>query len=259
MSLALRGRRIAVTRPAEQAGALARMIEAEGGQAVLAPLLEIAAADDPRPLQQAIARLADYACAIFISPNAIAHALPAILAAGPWPARLQAAVIGPSSAALLASHGVTQVVAPLARYDSEALLDLPAMQRAAVCGKRILILRGNGGRDLLVQQLRERGAQVDAVSCYQRSAPRDGTAVASLLRDAALDALTISSSEALRHLLAALDDEALARLRGLPLFVPHRRIAEVAAGYGLPRVVLTAAADAGIMASLCAHEWPGHE
>ena len=256
MTQPLRGRRILVTRPAAQAGKLIQMIAAKGGQAVLFPLLEIGPADDPRPLQRAVAQLDDYAMAIFISPNAIAFALPQMLAAGPWPASRVAAAIGQSSAAQLVEHGLANVVAPQDRYDSEALLELPALQPAAVSGKRVLILRGNGGRELLGETLRQRGARVDAVSCYRRSAPADAASIVALLRERRLDALTVSSSEGLRNLLAMLDCGEMTLLQDLPFFVPHRRIFEVAAEHGLRRVTLTAPADAGIIDSLCAYEWP---
>jgi uroporphyrinogen-III synthase len=259
MNKSLHGKRILVTRPAAQAGTLARMIEQEGGQALRFALLEIAPADDPAPLQRAIAQLGDYAMAIFISPNAVAFSLPQILAAGPWPATLQAAAIGPGSAAQLVCEGMIKAVSPAARFDSEALLELPEFQSSAVAGTRILILRGNGGRELLADTLRQRGAQVDAVTCYQRSAPGDAATLVSLLRNRPLDALTISSSEGLRNLQALLDTVAFAQLQALPLFVPHQRIAQEAAGLGFSCVVLTAPADAGIIESLCAYNWLHHE
>ena len=255
----LHGKRILVTRPADQAAPLAQMIVAQGGQALLFPLLEIAAADDPAPLQRAIAQLDDYACAIFISPNAVAFALPQILAARRWPARLQAAAIGPSTVRQLAALGVVKVISPAECFDSEALLELPAFAPDAIAGERVLILRGNGGRELLGETLRQRGAKVDAVTCYRRSAPADGTRIVSLLRNRQVDALTISSSEGLRNLLALLDTDAFEHLRRLPLFVPHQRIAQVAAELGLSRVVLSAPADAGIVESLCAYSWFDHE
>ena len=257
--MSLHGKRIVVTRPAKQAGELARMIAAQGGQAVLFPLLEIAAADDPAPLQSAIAQLDDYAWAIFISPNAVAYSLPQILAARRWPAALRAAAIGPSTVQQLAALGVVKVISPAKRFDSEALLELPTFAAGAVAGEKMLILRGNGGRELLGETLRQRGAEVDAVSCYRRSPPADGTRIVSLLHNRQVDALTISSSEGLRNLLALLDTDAFEHLRRLPLFVPHQRIAQVAAGLGLPRVVLSAPADAGIIESLCAHNWFDHE
>jgi uroporphyrinogen-III synthase len=259
MKQSLQGRRIAVTRPAAQAGTLARMIAEHGGEAVLFPLLEIGPADDPAPLQRAIAQLDDYAIAVFISPNAVDYAVPPILARRAWPATLQAAAIGPGSAAQLAARGIGPVIAPSARFDSEALLELLPFQAQAVAGRKVLILRGNGGRELLAETLRQRGAQVDAVSCYHRSPQADASALVSLLRNRRLDALTISSSEGLRKLLAMLDTDGCERLRRTPLFVAHRRIAEVAAELGLPRVILTAPADAGIIEGLCAYNWLDHD
>lgn len=256
--MSLHGQRILVTRPAEQAGELARMIAAQGGQALLFPLLEIAAEDDLSALRRAAAQLDDYDVAIFISPNAVAYSLPVLLAARRWPASLRAAAIGPSSARELAAQGVADVICPAGRFDSEALLELPQFAAAALAGKKILLVRGDGGRELLAQTLRQRGAQVDAVSCYRRSPPSDGAPLVSLLRNSGIDALTISSSEGLRNLLPLLDTDALARLRRLPLFVPHQRIAQVAAELGWQCVVLSAPADAGIIASLCAYPWSDH-
>ena len=257
--MTLHGQRILVTRPAEQAGELARMIAAHGGQAVRFPLLEICAADDQSPLQRAIAQLDDYAVAIFISPNAVAYSLPSILAARRWPVGLRVAAIGPSTAALLTAQRIGEVICPADRFDSEALLELPAFAADELAGRKVLLLRGDGGRELLAQTLVERGAQVDAVSCYRRSPPSDGAPLVSLLRNRQIDALTISSSEGLRNLLALLDTDAFEHLRRLPLFVPHQRIAQVAAELGLQRVVLSAPADAGIIESLCSYPWFFHE
>ena len=81
----------------------------------------------------------------------------------------------------------------------------------------------------------------------------------SLLRDDALDALTLSSSEGLRNLLELLDTDSFDRLRALPVFVPHQRIAEEAARLGVHRVVLTGPADAGLVDGLCNYPWPDHE
>ena len=259
MTNVLRGQRILVTRPAAQAATLAAMIAGEGGEPVLFPLLEIAPADDLTALDEAIAHLDDYAIAVFISPNAVDFSVPYLLERCAWPVGLRAAVIGPGTAAQLTRYGIAAAIAPSARFDSEGVLDLPALQAEHVAGKRILILRGNGGRELLADTLRQRGAEVDCVTCYHRAAPANGEAVVSRLRNNALDALTISSSEGLRNLLALLDTESIERLRRVPIFVPHRRIAEFAAESGLGHVVLTGPADAGILASLCAYPWPRHE
>ena len=255
MAKPLHGKRILVTRPAAQAASLAAMIADQGGEALRFPLFDIGPADDLVPLQQAIERFDDYDVAVFISPNAVEFSMPRILANRSWPDTLQAAAIGPSTVAELAGHGVMRVIAPVERFDSEALLELPEFQAERVVGKKVLILRGNGGREWLTETLLKRGAEVVAVTCYRRSAPADGAPVLSLLRSNGLDALTLSSSEGLHNLLALLDTEAYERLRNVPVFVPHRRIIDIAAQLGLKKLILTGPADAGILAGLCEYNW----
>ena len=81
----LSGRTIVVTRPRAQAAPLAEAIAAAGGKPLIFPLLDISPANDLQPLAETVARLADYSLAVFISPNAVEYALPAILAHGTWP------------------------------------------------------------------------------------------------------------------------------------------------------------------------------
>lgn len=256
MTLPLQGRTIVVTRPRAQAEALAGMIAAQGGTAVVFPVLDIAPADDPAPLQAALARLDDYALAIFISPNAVDFSLPAILAVRSWPSALRAAAIGQSSVAALAKHGVEGAIVPSGQFDSEALLSLAELQAGRVAGRKVLILRGNGGRELLADTLRERGATVDCVPCYRRSPPPGGAeTLLALWREQRLDALTISSSEGLRNLVDLLDADGRRALARTPMFVPHQRIRQVAGQLGLQNAILTGPADAGIVAGLCAYNW----
>lgn len=253
----LAGRTIAVTRPRGQAVTLVGAIAAAGGNALLFPLLEISSADDPRPLAAAVDRLAETAVAVFVSPNAVDHALPAILARGRWPAGLLPAAVGQGTVRALAARGVEGCVAPVDRQDSEGLLACPEFAAARVAGRRVAIFRGNGGRELLADTLRERGAIVDCVTCYRRSGPSEPAAVLlAAWRDGRLDALTVSSSEGLRHLVGLLDAEGRRYLQATPLFVPHPRIAEQARELGLERIILTAAADAGLVAGLVAYNWP---
>ncbi|MBE2260199.1 MAG: uroporphyrinogen-III synthase [Rhodobacteraceae bacterium] len=255
MSECLHGKTIVVTRPLAQAARLADWIAERGGQPVVFPLLEISPADDPQPLQRAIANLDSYCLAIFISPNAVDHSVPAILARRSWPAGLRAVAIGQASVAALANYGIDNTLAPVERFDSEALLELPELQEALVSGHRVVIFRGNGGRELLADALRKRGAQVDYVACYQRSAPADTAPLEAIWRRGKIDALTVSSSEGLRNLVALLDASVRASLQETPVFVPHQRIAEVASELGLRRVIRTGPADAGIIAALSVYNW----
>ncbi|PKO87364.1 MAG: uroporphyrinogen III synthase [Betaproteobacteria bacterium HGW-Betaproteobacteria-12] len=253
----LAGRRIVVTRPLAQAAPLAEAITAAGGEPLIFPLLEIAPADDPQPLAEAAAQLAQYAWAVFISPNAVDYALPTLLAYAPWPASLRPAAVGQGTVRALAAHGVGGCIAPRERFDSEALLALPELAAERVAGTRVAIFRGDGGRELLADTLRERGAMVDCITCYRRSAPSSGCQpLLDAWRAGGLDALAVSSSEGLRYLLALLDDEGRQHLQATPLFVPHARIAETARELGLSNIILSGAADAGILAALLAYNWP---
>ncbi|MDR3323972.1 MAG: uroporphyrinogen-III synthase [Zoogloeaceae bacterium] len=258
-ALPLAGRRIVVTRPRAQADALAAGIRAQGGEAFLFPLLEIAPPENPAPLIEAARALAGYACAIFVSPNAARYALPVLLAQGAWPECVRAFAVGPGTAQVLQAAGIF-TRAPSGGFDSEHLLALPELATEQVAGQQIALLRGNGGRELLRETLAARGATVTPIACYQRFGPHpDAPQTADFLKRLAagqVAALTLSSSEALAYLLNLQQTVAfLDNLRALPLFAPHPRIAEKATSAGFRRVIRTAASDEGLLAGLCAYNW----
>lgn len=253
----LAGRTIVVTRPQAQAAPLAEAIVAAGGAPLIFPLLEISPAADSQALAEAATHLAAYSLAVFISPNAADHALPVLLAQGHWPDTLIPAAVGQGTVKFLAERGIHGCIAPTARFDSEALLELPELAAERIKGKRVAIFRGDGGRELLADTLRERGAMVDCITCYRRSGPSHGVLpLMAAWRAGRLDALTVSSSEGLRYLVDLLDAEGRVFLQKTPLFVPHARIAENARALGLSNILLTDATDAGILAGLVAYNWP---
>ena len=243
----LAGLKIAVTRPREQAAHLMQAIERFGGRALLFPLLEIAPAANQAALREQISRIAQFDLAIFISPNAVQYGMAAIRTAGALPPSLKIATVGQGSAKALRELGVGDIIAPTENFDSEGLLALPELQDVA--GWRVLIFRGDGGRELLGNTLTARGAIVEYVTCYRRSKPQLDAAA---LFDDAPDAITVTSSEALDHLWQMPDGNARTALRDLPLFVPHERIAELAHRQGWRQVLLTGAGDDGLVSGLVA-------
>lgn len=241
----LANRRFLVTRPENQSDHLATLLETAGAQAVLAPMIAIGQATDPAALDRVLARLADFDLAVFISPTAldeVAKRLPS------WPDELPAAVIGLGSRDRAAALGIRDIICPETQFDSEALLAEPDMQ--TVASKRVVLFRGNGGRELLAETLTARGAIVEVVEAYRRLPPAmTGEGLALTLADA-LDGVIVTSSESVHNLFSLADDKTSAKLSSLLFFASHPRVAEVARQHGVSRVLLTAAGDAGIVATL---------
>jgi len=251
----LEGRGIVVTRPRAQAAGLAQRIEGAGGVVFRLPAIEIEDVPDLGPILTLIERLEDFDLAIFISPSAVAKAMNLIrLRRGEraWPERLQIAAIGRASRRALEQLGCSEVIAPTAQADSEALLALPAL--SAMSGRRVVIFRGDGGRELLGDTLRARGAEVSYAECYRRSRPRAdcGPLLAAWARGA-VHAVTVSSGEGLGNLYDMLGKLGQQWLRSTPLFVPHDRLLRNAAQLGIREIRVAGAADEDMVDALVAY------
>lgn len=243
----LAGLCIVTTRPAGQADGLARELNLLGAEALNFPVIGIAAAD-PAPLQAL--NLADFHLAFFVSPNAVEQAF-RIRPPEDWPAALLLATVGPASARALALQGYPLAIRPSCGFDSEAVLALPQFSAEALAGKRVLLLRGEGGRELLADTLRERGAQVVPVSCYRRiCAALDPAPLLARFARGEIAALVFSASEGLRFFLEITGAGGPAMLQTVPCFAPHPRICAALQAAGAARVQQTPAGDAGIAAGL---------
>jgi len=251
----LAGRGIVVTRPRAQAGALARLIEDVGGVPIVFPTIEIGDLPDLQPFFELIDRLDGFDLAIFISPNAVHKALNLASARRgerPWPSRLRVAAVGRGSRRELERAGFSAVIAPEANADSEALLDQPEL--AEVAGMRVAIFRGEGGRELLGETLRARGATIEYAECYRRARPVADTAplLAAWARGA-IHAVCVSSSEGLTNLHEMLGKLGQQWLRTTPLFAPHARIADEARRRGVRETIVAGPGDAETLRGLVAY------
>ncbi|MGO4380904.1 uroporphyrinogen-III synthase [Pseudoduganella sp. RAF19] len=246
---------VVITRPLAQAEPLAARVRALGRTVEILPLLEISALPDQAPLRAALADLTPYALIAFVSPNAIDAAFAYI---AKWPQGLRAAVVGEGSRVALLAHGVPAeaIASPAdpAHSDTEHLLQV--LDIGALRGARVLIVRGESGRELMADSFRTAGAEVTLLPAYRRGVPQLDAQLAERLArllDGQNDWL-ITSSEALRglaQLAEQLDGPAtVAKLQQQHLIVPHARIAETAAALGCHRVTQTASGDEGLLAAL---------
>ena len=245
----LSGRGIVVTRPAHQAEHLASLIRAAGGEAILFPVIEIRDVENPAPLLALIDRLETFDIAIFISPNAVNKAMSLISSRRALPPTLAVAAVGSASGRELARCGVEGVIVPAGRADSEGLLESPLLGRAA--GKRVVIFRGEGGRELLGETLKARGAAVEYAECYRRArAELDPAPLLDAWTRRRLAAITVTSSEGLRNLWELVGEAGQPPLARTPLFVPQPRIAQNAREQGFATVLTTEPGDEGLVAGL---------
>jgi uroporphyrinogen-III synthase len=234
--------RVLVTRPQPQADEWVARLREAGFDAVALPLLHIAAVPQ-KPLRAAWDALqgAGVDALVFVSPNAVSHFFAVRSGGAAWPERVWAAAPGPGTAQALIEAGVPpqcvlQPAADSARFDSESLWE--RMRSLPWHGRRVCVVRGEGGRDWLAQRLLEEGAQVDFLQAYGRGAPQLDAAQQALLQ-AALgqpqDFMWLfSSSEAVGYLPALAGEGAdWSRSRAL---ASHPRIAQAARDIGFALV-----------------------
>jgi uroporphyrinogen-III synthase len=245
--LPLDGLSVLLTRPAGQADKLAAAIQGLGGRVTQLPLLAIEPITERvavERLKTSIMALDNYDAAIFISTNAATLGLEWIENYWPQlPVGLEAYAVGPGTAEILrqlpwsvhcSDVGVT----------SEHLLALPGLRNVA--SKRIALFRGQGGRELLAETLRERGARVHYLEIYQRRAPEYSRAdVLKLIGDNAINAALATSQQILDSLIALLcvEGHLPQTLQDIRVVVPSQRVREHALAAGFKQVIDAGGAD----------------
>jgi len=239
--MSLAGRGVVVTRPRELAPAFAELLERRGARALVFPAIEI----QPLPRPAALGRVAQFDLVVFVSPSAVRVALSGLS----WPRGVAVAAIGSGTKRELERAGMAVVIAPAAGADSEALLAMPQMQHVA--GKRVLIVRGDGGRELLGESLAARGVRVQYAECYRRVRPAiDAAPLLAAWRRGEVDAVTVLSAQALDNFI---DITGGALAAGTPHFVPHERVAGHAQSRGVREIVLAAPGDDAMLERLVAY------
>jgi uroporphyrinogen III methyltransferase / synthase len=261
---------VVITRPAGQSNELIARLADAGIATLDFPLIDIAPVTDDTPLRTALASLERYALVVFVSPNAVDHAF--ARSGAIWPHALPIGVVGPGSVQALARHGVAapayQVISPpsgadeeTARFDSEGLFAAidTALGTAGLDGKRVLIVRGDGGREWLAERLREAGAEVETVAAYRRLVPEPsigGWARVHTLLAGAPHAWLLTSSEGVRNLHELAQDhltaDEIAQLKRAALVTPHPRIAQTARALGFDSITVSGAGDERIARALIA-------
>lgn len=221
---ALSGFGVLVTRPEHQSDELATAIEEAGGEAIRFPVIEIRP-EEPADVRRNLAGLPAPDITIFISTNAVVYGLPYVDGD-----ETVVAAIGPTTKKALESAGRRVDVWPRKGFDSENLLLEPGF--GDVAGKNIRIIRGDGGRELLANTLRERGAKVDYLEVYRRLTRKYSAGLLAGLehrwRDGQVDCVIVMSGETLSKLLEILPAGCRGLLETTPIVTPSPRVFETA-------------------------------
>lgn len=229
-----------MTRPAAQAAEWVQALRGLGQEAAALPLLEIGPVADPALVRAAWAALGRCSLVMFVSANAVTHFFALAGDDAVWPSGPRAACVGPGTAQALRLAGVpgAQVLQPPAdggAFDSEALWALLAHEEWS--GRRVLVVRGEDGRNWFADTLRERGAEVEFITAYRRLPPQPDAAGQALLLQAlaapAAHLWLFSSSEGVAALGALAPAADWSRSGAL---ATHPRIAQAATRLGFGRV-----------------------
>ena len=256
----MKGWRLLLTRPAEESRALAETLAQAGVFSTSLPLLEI----EPLPVSEEsrsiIYDLAAYCAVIVVSKPAARLGLERVDEVWPQPPMQTWFTVGAATAQILDDYGL-RVYFPEQAEDSEALLELPQLQDALRgYDPKVLIMRGEDGRELLAERLREQGVTVDYLPLYRRNLPQyPAFVLPQRVAAERLNGLVVSSGQGFQHL-RELAGDAWPELAQMPIFVPSPRVAEQAREAGALTVVDCRGASASaLLAALQAHPAPASQ
>ncbi len=244
---------VLVTRPEAQASHLTRALAAAGATVFHLPTLDTRPRTGFAPLRASLGPIDRYDWIVFMSANAVRHG--SALLEGRMAPKLCA--VGPATAAALRALGQPVALVPPDGFTSEHLLAMPEF--AEVRGRRILVVRGVEGRDLIIDTLRGRGATVEIAEVYERvcAEPPPGAvpAVERALARGEIRVVTATSGEVLRCLIELLSPDGRALLRASTLLIGGERLAAAARGMGHDGEMIVAESPESNALLAALHRW----
>jgi uroporphyrinogen-III synthase len=262
MTKALDGVRVLVTRPEQQAEALCEAIENLGGVAIRFPVIEITQSENQLVAKTILENILQYDIGIFISRNAVDWTMKLLDETTSTKKKsnldkLTLIAIGTATAETLTQVSSTQVITN-SGASSEALLELDALGADVIRGKKIIIFRGQGGREFLATTLRERGAKVDYAEVYRRDCPEySRDVVDELWSSRNPDIVIVTSNNGLENLFSLLNEDQRNILLGKQLIVMGERMLDysIAFDFTMAPILAEENGDEGILKAIV--KWAG--
>jgi len=234
----LEGIGVLITRPEGCADDLISEIEDIGGHAVKFPAINIVPRDRAI-VEEEETKLSEPDITIFISQNAVKEGLQ-------YARKSLIGAIGPKTSAYIKDFGKNVDIKPTNGFDSENFLKEPHLQN--VYGKKIRIIRGNEGLNLLGDTLQKRGATVHYLSVYERNLPniekKALEKIETALRNKQIHIMTAMSIQTYKNIFLLLPDELSKEIGSMPLVTPAKRvIKEAKKNYPKTRYALASGTD----------------
>jgi len=197
------GKKVLVTRAKEQAQEFDDLLRQYGAEPVEFPTIEIVPPTDWKPLDRAIAKLADYDWLLFTSVNGVDFFMKRLFEKGGDLRTLKktkVVAIGPKTAEAVRKYGIVPDLVPK-YFQAEAVLE--GLAGVRMKGKRVLLPRAKEAREILPTELKKRGAKVDVVTAYRTVAPKGRREeLKSMLERKELAVITFTSSSTVKNFMA---------------------------------------------------------
>lgn len=240
---------VLVTRPSPSGEALVSKLNQQNTKAYHTPLIKFSAGRELIQLSKLLAELTSGDMLFAASQPAVYYADRYLRTEQPikkstiyWPTDIRYFAIGQKTMQALQMVTNCSVLSPINREISEHLLQLTELQ--SITGKKMLILRGNGGRNFLANALQQRGAQVKFCECYQRvPISYNGEILSTSWQDYGVNTLVITSAEMLQQLFELVPERTRPWLLACRLIVVSERIADLARQYGWQKIEIADNAD----------------
>jgi len=246
---------IVLTRPLGQSLRLGELLHRKFPmlEQIQLPLLSIVPNENPVDAKRLKELLLTTDLAVFVSPNAIECSMR--LLQEEWPKNIPVAVVGGGSLETLSHHGITAqhgytIYSPSnpSEWDSEGLWKILNQSQASWAGKKILFLKGMGGRAWLGEQFLLQGAEIHSVLTYKRVPLADDSPVwLGLKKSIPSDSICLmTSSEAARHFAQFLKENsswAMSWLNEAMMLCTHERITQVCTELGFKNIDQCAPGD----------------
>lgn len=236
MNRTLKGLRVLNTRPKDQAHALSETIRAAGGVVVECPTLQIESTGES--WLNVLPNLNSVNFALFISPNSVQFCFKILQQKNiTLPESIKIIAIGQGSANALTNLGIDVCTIP-EHPDSEHVLAIPSLQR--ISKQTVLLFKGEGGRTVIEQGLKQRGADVINLCVYKRIVPEvPKQLLKSIWHNNLVDIILITSEQSLHNLFALFGEDARSWLQSKVCLVLSDRLAKTAQSFGIKKIIIS--------------------